>query len=67
MNCPVCDQKGIPCGNGTYKCTSCGGFFDDDPDEGSSITHSNPVVGAIKREEFEERERARKARRMAGK
>lgn len=68
MKCPICKGDGIALTDGrTFKCSRCGGYFDEFPDEGGSVTHSNPVVGAIKREEFLERERARKARRMTGK
>lgn len=42
--CPRCDGKGIPTPGGLFKCSKCGGFYDDDPDEGGTHSDRNPAA-----------------------
>ena len=54
--CPACGStRYVGAGPDLYKCTRCGGFFDDDPDEGG--THGLRPETRLEREE-RARERA---------
>lgn len=62
MKCPACgSRKSQPVGEDYYKCTTCGGFFDDDPDEGGDYG-SKPSA----RIERQERNRSNRDRSIGG-
>lgn len=73
--CPDCARETfhvIPChwchtaagvqliGERMYRCDRCGRHFDDEPEEGAASCYTDPVTGAMKKEEWENRRRARR-------
>lgn len=61
--CPGCGSRQFkPAGPDMFKCSRCGGLFDDDPDEGG--THGHRPKARLEREERRiERRRDRLGRR----
>lgn len=55
--CPRCNRPGIAQGD-LFKCRHCGGFFDNEPDEGGDYADGNPA----RRMEREEERRERRAK-----
>lgn len=56
--CPRCGRRGEPAGD-FFRCPKCGGFFDDDPNEGGTH-HDRPDVSAERREAVERRKKGAK-------
>lgn len=55
--CPMCGSTKADKGkDGTYRCTRCDAWFDDNPDEGSDFSDRNPAA----RMEREERQKERR-------
>lgn len=62
LACPCGSTRYVAAGPDLYKCCRCGGFFDNDPDEGG--THGHRPETRIEREErARERKLARIGRR----
>lgn len=56
--CPVCKtNRQVSAAGDLYRCGKCGGFFDDDPHEGSDV-HADPS----RRMELKERNQQRRRR-----
>lgn len=47
--CPRCDGKGIPTPGGLFKCSKCGGLYDDDFSEGGDY-YDDPTKRIEKQE-----------------
>jgi len=61
-DCPACGGSDVePHDGDLFHCRKCGGIFDSTSDEGGSYLR-DPVQNAISKEEFEIRERRRRAR-----
>lgn len=54
-NCPKCKRPTVVAG-ALFRCPKCGGFYDDNPDEGGDFSDRNPAA------RLEREERRREAR-----